>query len=72
MGNTELRPDESAQLELRDVTYQLANNCRTSVEMIEKYYARHLTNSNDASAVNLHKAPPVRDAARKKATKSMQ
>jgi integrase len=38
--------------------YQVAKNCRTSVEMIEKHYARHLTNTIDASAVNVRKARP--------------
>lgn len=38
--------------------YQIAKNCRTSVEMIEKHYARHLTNTIDASAVNVRKARP--------------
>jgi integrase len=33
--------------------YQIAKNCRTSVEMIEKYYASHLKNSLDASAINI-------------------
>jgi hypothetical protein len=33
--------------------YQIAKNCRTSVEMIEKYYASHLKNSLDASAINV-------------------
>ena len=32
--------------------YQIAKNCRTSVDMIEKYYASHLKNSLDASAIN--------------------
>lgn len=32
--------------------YQIAKNCRTSVEMIEKHYAAHLRNSIDAAAVN--------------------
>ena len=32
--------------------YQVAKNCRTSVEMIEKYYAAHIKNLIDASAVN--------------------
>ena len=41
--------------------YQIAKNCRTSVEMIEKYYASHLKNSLDASAINIR---------RKKAKKS--
>jgi integrase len=40
--------------------YQVAKNCRTSVEMIEKHYARHLTNTIDASAVNVRKARPKR------------
>ncbi len=30
--------------------YQVAKNCRTSVEMIEKYYASHIKNMLDASA----------------------
>lgn len=36
--------------------YQIAKNCRTSVEMIEKYYASHLKNVLDASAINVRKA----------------
>ena len=50
--------------------YQIAKNYCTSVEMIEKYYGRHLTNTIDASAVNVRKAKPAPVAARKKATKS--
>lgn len=46
--------------------YQVAKNCRTSVEMIEKFYGRHLKNNIDASAVNVRKAKPPRIAARKK------
>lgn len=33
--------------------YQVAKNCRTSVEMIEKHYARHIENSIDAAAINM-------------------
>ena len=33
--------------------YQIAKNCRTSVEMIEKYYASHIKNMLDASAINV-------------------
>ena len=47
--------------------YQVAKNCRTSVEMIEKFYGRHLKNNIDASAVNVRKAKPPKVAARKKA-----
>jgi integrase len=49
--------------------YQVAKNCRTSVEMIEKFYGRHLKNNIDASAVNVRKARPAPVAARKKAAK---
>ena len=35
--------------------YQIAKNCRTSVEMIEKHYAVHLENSLDAAAINVMK-----------------
>lgn len=35
--------------------YQIAKNCRTSVEMIEKYYAAHLKTSLDAEAINRRK-----------------
>jgi len=33
--------------------YQVAKNCRTSVEMIEKYYASHIKTRIDAAAVNV-------------------
>jgi hypothetical protein len=35
--------------------YQLAKNCRTSVKMIEKYYASHIENMLNASAINIHR-----------------
>ena len=35
--------------------YQVAKNCRTSVEMIEKYYAAHIKDVIDAAAVNVRK-----------------
>ena len=35
--------------------YQIAKNCRTSVEMIEKYYAAHIKTSLDAAAINVRK-----------------
>ena len=50
--------------------YQVAKNCRTSVEMIEKFYGRHLKNNIDASAVNVRKARPAPVTARKKAAKA--
>jgi integrase len=38
--------------------YQIAKNCRTSVEMIEKYYAAHLKTQLDASAINKMRLKP--------------
>jgi integrase len=35
--------------------YQIAKNCRTSVEMIEKYYASHIASSLDAAAINFRR-----------------
>jgi hypothetical protein len=35
---------------------QIAKNCRTSVEMIEKYYASPLKNTLDAAAINVRKS----------------
>ncbi len=35
--------------------YQVAKNCRTSVEMIETYYAVHLKDTIDAGAVNVRR-----------------
>ena len=44
-------------LENADI-YQVAKNCRTSVEMIEKHYAAHLANTIDAAAVNVRRKRP--------------
>lgn len=38
--------------------YQIAKNCRTSVEMIEKHYAVHLKNTLDAAAINVRRPRP--------------
>jgi integrase len=35
--------------------YQIAKNCRTSVEMIEKYYATHIKTTLDAAAINVRR-----------------
>jgi integrase len=42
--------------------YQIAKNCRTSVEVIEKYYASHLKTTLDASAINVRKSKPFRES----------
>jgi len=38
--------------------YQIAKNCRTSVEMIEKYYASHIKTNLDAAAINIMRPKP--------------
>ncbi len=43
--------------------YQIAKNCRTSVEMIEKYYASHIKTQIDAAAVNIRKKKAQKKAA---------
>jgi integrase len=40
--------------------YQIAKNCRTSVEMIERFYAAHIKTSLDAAAINVRKPKPPR------------
>jgi integrase len=35
--------------------YQIAKNCRTSVEMIERFYAAHIKSTLDAAAINIRK-----------------
>jgi len=47
--------------------YQIAENCRTSVEMIEKYYAAHIKTSLDAAAINV-----MRPKNNKKGQKAIQ
>lgn len=51
--------------------YQIAKNCRTSVEMIEKYYAVHLKNTLDAAAINVRRPrkPTAKPKARTKSKK---
>ncbi|MBK7361505.1 MAG: site-specific integrase [Micavibrio sp.] len=39
--------------------YQIAKNCRTSVDMIEQFYAAHLKNTLDASAINVRKSRKI-------------
>jgi hypothetical protein len=35
--------------------YQIAKNCRTSVQMIEQFYASHIKNMVDASVINVRR-----------------
>jgi len=42
--------------------YQIAKNCRTSVEMIETFYASHIKNMLDAEAINIRRQPKKRAA----------
>jgi hypothetical protein len=48
--------------------YQIAKNCRTSVEMIEKHYAAHIKTTLDASAINVKRVKPKKIAQEVSAT----
>jgi integrase len=52
--------------------YQIANNCRTSVEMIQEFYASHIKNRLDASAINVLRPVAVRKAEKKAAKKAKE
>jgi hypothetical protein len=41
--------------------YQIAKNCRTGVEMIEKFYATHIKTMLDASAINVERGTIKRE-----------
>jgi hypothetical protein len=47
------------------VPYQIAKNCRTSVEMIEKFYASHIKTRLDAAAINIMRKKKVARAVAK-------
>jgi hypothetical protein len=40
--------------------YQIAKNCRTSVQMIEEFYASHIKNMVDASIINVRQSRSAR------------
>ncbi len=42
--------------------YQVAKNCRTSVDMIEEYYASHIKTMINAAAVNVRRVKPSQAA----------
>jgi integrase len=39
--------------------YQIAKNCRTSVDMIEKFYASHIKSTLDAASINVRRPKTV-------------
>tara|TARA_R110002051_G_scaffold269600_1_gene329785 strand:+ start:210 stop:1628 length:1419 start_codon:yes stop_codon:yes gene_type:complete len=45
--------------------YQIANNCRTSVQMIEQFYAAHIKDRLDAAAINVQRPVAARRASRR-------
>ncbi len=45
--------------------YQVANNCRTSVQMIEQFYAAHIKDRLDAAAINVQRPAAARTASRR-------
>ena len=44
--------------------HQVANNCRTSVKMIEEHYAAYIRDRLDASAINVQRSAKTRSAAK--------
>jgi integrase len=52
--------------------YQIAKNCRTSVKMIEEFYASHIKNMVDAAVINVRRSMiPPEPKAPKRARKTM-
>ena len=49
--------------------YQIAKNCRTSVKMIEDFYASHIKNMVDASVINVRRRKGSPQRPRKAASK---
>jgi integrase len=45
--------------------YQIAKNCRTSVKMIEEFYASHIKNMVDASVINVRRSKQPKAPTRK-------
>ena len=45
--------------------HQIANNCRTSMQMIEEHYAIHIKHRLDASAINVMRPESIREAEKK-------
>jgi hypothetical protein len=46
--------------------YQIAKNCRTSVETIETFYASHIKTTLDAAAINVRKGTISREGKKRK------
>jgi integrase len=47
--------------------HQIANNCRTSVQMIEEHYASHIKDRLDAASINVLRPKRARKAAKEQA-----
>jgi integrase len=47
--------------------YQIANNCRTSVQMIEEHYASHIKDRLDTASINVMRPETARKAAKQQA-----
>lgn len=50
--------------------HMIANNCRTSVQMIEEHYAAHIKNRLDAAAINVMRPKAAREAEKKQQAQS--
>ena len=45
--------------------HQIANNCRTSVQMIEQFYAAHIKDRLDTASINIQRPKAARSASRR-------
>jgi integrase len=52
--------------------YQIANNCRTSVQMIEEHYASHIKDRLDTATINVMRPETARKAAKQQAKEKGQ
>ena len=52
--------------------HQVANNCRTSVQMIEQFYAAHIKDRLDAAAINVQRPKAARKASKPQKIKNDQ
>ena len=50
--------------------HQIANNCRTSVQMIEQFYASHIKDRLDAAAINVVRPRAARKSAKQQKAKN--
>lgn len=51
--------------------HQIANNCRTSVQMIEQFYAAHIKDRLDTTAINVQRPRAAREASKRSRARTL-